>query len=415
MDIVPILERNAWRKYREAIKEDEYVKEAFSKKHKILYNFEEKENAVFIGPRRSGKTTYFKLLIYDLIINKNVNPEDVLFVSCEILKDYREIIEIFRDIKSKYIFLDEITFIEGWEKAIKYILDQGLSSGRIILVTGSSSAFLKKETFPGRKIKLKEFLPFNFFKFCSIFGGEKLRERLKNMKNIEDLIPYSSDILSLFLKYMECGGFPRPMFQLMEEGMIKEDNYDAIYSWFRGDMLKLGKSEEISKALISRLLETMTTLVAYHSLGNYIGISHRIVREYIEAMQQLIYVDFCYQIDLEKKLPIFRKEKKVYFTDPFIVKTFERKILGKSVIDESRFAEMIVFNSLKLKGDKVFVMKFNGETDFWIKEEKIEVKWSENVKGREDIVVLSKNVFDAERKIFPAHIFILYYLKSLKS
>lgn len=281
--------------------------------------------------------------------------------------------------------------------------------------TNSTNGYIcniRKETFPGRRIKLIEFLPVDFYKFCSIFGSEKLKINLKKLGKIEDLLHFSSEIFNMFLKYMKCGGFPKPMFQLMEENIIKEENYDIIYSWFRGDILKLGKSEEISKALISRLLETMTTFVSYHSLGNYVGISHRIVREYIEAMQQLMYVNFCYQIDLEKNLPIFRKEKKVYFSDSFIVSTFEKMILGKSVIDESKMAEMVVFNSLKRLAKNVYVIKLNGETDFYndVDKSRIEVKWSNKIRARKETILLSKGKYIPEKNIFPVPIFILYYL-----
>ncbi|NCN39421.1 MAG: AAA family ATPase, partial [Candidatus Aenigmarchaeota archaeon] len=144
MDISLILEKNSWRRNRDEIKNDENIKEVFSRKHKILYSFVDKENLIIIGPRRVGKTTYFKLLIYDLLINKNINPEDVLYISCEILKDKTDIIEVLRFIKSKYVFLDEITFVDGWEQAIKFALDQELLKGRILYITGSSTAFLRK-------------------------------------------------------------------------------------------------------------------------------------------------------------------------------------------------------------------------------------------------------------------------------
>ena len=305
MDKAIIYEENPWWKVREAIKEDTHVKEAFSRKNKVIYNFDIEENSIFIGPRRSGKTTFFKLLIYDLLINKKVKSEDVLFISCEIFREYTEIIEILNEIKSKYIFLDEITFVEGWEKAIKFMLDQGRMKERTLIITGSSTAFLRKETFPGRNIKSKKFHPLDFFRFTHVFGSNELKDKLYKIKKIDELLPYSSEIFNLFIKYMECGGFPKPMFELMEEGRIKEENYEAIYSWFRGDMLKLGKSEEISKALISRLLETMTTPISYNSIGNYIGITHRIVREYIETLAILLYADFCYQVDIQKNIPIF--------------------------------------------------------------------------------------------------------------
>jgi len=411
MDISLILEKNSWRRNRDEIKNDENIKEVFSRKHKILYSFVDKESLIIIGPRRVGKTTYFKLLIYDLLINKNINPEDVLYISCEILKDKTDIIEVLRFIKSKYVFLDEITFVDGWEQAIKFALDQELLKGRILYITGSSTAFLRKETFPGRKIKIIPFAPLDFFRFSKIFGTDELAKKLEKFKTIEDLLPYYHEIFDLFLKYMECGGFPKPALQLIEEGRIKEENYDEIYSWFRGDILKLGRSEEISKALISRVLETLTTLVAYNSIGNYIGVSHRIVREYIEELKNLMYADFCYQIDLQKKLPIFRKEKKIYFTDPFVVRTFEKKIIGRRVIDESKMAEMIAFNTLKSINKEVFVIKDNGETDFWVDSKRFEVKWAEKTSSRKNTTILSKKDYNPNTSVFQLPIFILNYLK----
>lgn len=210
---------------------------------------------------------------------------------------------------------------------------------------------------------------------------------------------------------MECGGFPKPALQLMEDGSIKQENYDEIYSWFRGDMLKLGRSEEISKALISRILETLTTRVAFHSIGNYIGVSHRIVREYVEEMKNLMYADFCYQLDLQKKLPVFRKEKKIYFTDPFIARTFEKKILGKTVAGETKMAEMIAFNSLKAVSRDVFIIASDGETDFWADGKKMEVKWSERVSPRKDTIILSKKDYNPKASVYPLPIFVLHKFK----
>ncbi len=171
MDISIILERNPWRRNSEEIRNDDRVREALSKKHRLDYSYRERGNLILIGPRRAGKTTYFKLLIYDLLINKKVNPEDVLYVSCEILKDHSDVIDVLRLIQARYVFLDEITFVEGWENAVKFALDQGILKGRTLLVTGSSTAFLKKETFPGMEIRHMPFMPVDFLRFSRLFGS----------------------------------------------------------------------------------------------------------------------------------------------------------------------------------------------------------------------------------------------------
>lgn len=415
MDISLIIEKNPWRKNPEAIKAEDDVREALSKKHLILYSFEDAENQILVGPRRAGKTTYIKLLMHDLLINKKAKPDDMLYVTCEILKDFQELIDVLRLIGSKYVFLDEITFVDGWEKAVKFALDQGILKDRTLYITGSSTAFLKKETFPGRKIKFASFPTLDFLRFAEAFGSDALKETLGKGADMESLLHHFAETFSLFQNYLRCGGFPKPAFQLMEGGRISQDNYDDIYSWFRGDMLKLGRSEEISKALISRLLETSTTLVAYNSIGKYIGVSHRIVREYIEEMKNLMYLDFCYQVDLNKNMPVFRKEKKIYFSDPFIVRTFENKVFGKEIVGEPKMAEMAAFNALRSRNKDVYVIKTDdSETDFFAGGERIEVKWSERPAPRKGAIVLGKKEYDPKNSIFPLTIFLLNYLKTRK-
>lgn len=229
---------------------------------------------------------------------------------------------------------------------------------------------------------------------------------------MEELLPCFPEIFDLFLKYMKSGGFPRPAFELMEKHRVNEECFEEIYSWFRGDALKLGKSEEIMKALISRVIETFTTLISYNSLANYVGVNHRIIREYIETLKNLMHVDFCYQIDINKKIPIFRKEKKIYFTDPFILKTFERNIIGKEIVDESKIAELIAFNSFA-SYRIVYVYKYDKEVDFFVDGKRIEVKWSEKVEERKNTIVLTKKVYDPEKRIYPLPVYILWFVKKM--
>lgn len=80
-----------------------------------------------IGPRQVGKTTYTKLSVAKLI-ESGVNPRNILYFSCDLLKDYREIVPVvrpfLRSVKGEaYVFLDEVTFVEGWERAVKFLLD----------------------------------------------------------------------------------------------------------------------------------------------------------------------------------------------------------------------------------------------------------------------------------------------------
>jgi len=76
--------------------------------------------------------------------------------------------------------IDEITFVNEWQRAVKFVLDSPLIKDKFIFVTGSSSIALKKETFPGRHIKIRSFLPLSFKEFCNIFGSGNLKNQFNS-------------------------------------------------------------------------------------------------------------------------------------------------------------------------------------------------------------------------------------------
>ena len=166
---------------------------------------------MIIGPRQVGKTTYLKLSILDLL-EKGINPRNVMYFSCDLLRNYREIIEVIRTFErlsmgEKYVFLDEVTFVNKWERAIKFFLDSPLSRNINLYITGSTSAGIKRESFPGRPIKIEEFLPLSFRKVVFLLKPEfkEIVEKLKPpttpeeiYKNALNLYPYYDELMNAF-------------------------------------------------------------------------------------------------------------------------------------------------------------------------------------------------------------------------
>ncbi|MEM2282202.1 MAG: AAA family ATPase [Candidatus Hadarchaeales archaeon] len=95
--------------------------------------------------------------MHDLLTREN--PRNVLFFACDMLRSPEQILQVIKTFDllagtgRKYVFLDEVTWVEGRERAIKFILDSPLSRDKVLKVSGSSSLGLKKERFPGRPIK----------------------------------------------------------------------------------------------------------------------------------------------------------------------------------------------------------------------------------------------------------------------
>ena len=78
----------------------------------ILEKFEFKPYSLhfFIGPRQVGKTTALKILIHQLI--KERNPKSIFYYACDELADYRELGEILDNYISMKNFSVELYYIE---------------------------------------------------------------------------------------------------------------------------------------------------------------------------------------------------------------------------------------------------------------------------------------------------------------
>ncbi|WP_353844453.1 AAA family ATPase [Thermosipho sp. (in: thermotogales)] len=130
------------------------------------------------GPRQIGKTTVLKLLIKDLF-EKNVNPSNILYVTLDLISSKNELTQILIDYFSiknnikekKYLFLDEISSVNNWQKSIKYLYDTGRLENAFVVLTGSSSYDLKKssERLPGRRELGKDivYLPVSFKEYIN--------------------------------------------------------------------------------------------------------------------------------------------------------------------------------------------------------------------------------------------------------
>jgi predicted AAA+ superfamily ATPase len=389
MEIRDIAEQNPWWEAGKKINDDEKVKEALSKAHKIGYRFEER-NKLIIGPRQVGKTTFLKLFIKHLI-DKGVEPKRILYFSCETLRDFRDIVEVVRFSDSvmggkKYILFDEVTFVDEWHRAIKFILDSPLAKDKLLYVTGSSSIKLKKETFPGREIKTEYFMPLSFKEFCSVFGSKPLKG-LKGIRSLsarevgnkaKKLLFHFSEISRLFSLYTRCGGFPRSMYELVEAGKIREETCDIYWKWLVSDIAKAERSERITGSVLLGVLKNYSTRFSLNSVAKEMEIgSHVTVRDYLELLEDLFVLRNVFPFEPRKGVGAFRRMRKVYFTDPFLFRVFKKEVTGTEIREEEvpKLIEGIVSEHLIRAFGKVFYLPGKKEVDFYLENAGIEVKW----------------------------------------
>ncbi len=302
-----------------------------------------------LGPRQVGKSTGLKLMIEELI-RRGRNPSSLVYVNCDLIVDLKELRSLLSSLSSggHIIILDEVTGLGYWWRIVKGFIDQGLFSDDVLIVSGSSSIRVKRyaESFTGRRGKGKtvEVLPLSFRDFALARG-------------------YSiKDLKRAFQEYLKLGGFPR---SVNEDRTFLEEFPEQVDK----EIVKVGRSARIAKQVVHQVIEKSPSSLSYSSIAKEIGISHVTVRDYLELLEDLFIVGIAHW-KLGRKID-FKKEKKVFFRDPFIPRAFYH--LRGDVRIEALY-EWVVQEHLYRRYGEIYYYRNGYEVDIIADDLKVEVK-----------------------------------------
>ncbi len=446
---------NAWWKGKGYINEDRHIREFENKRFKwtpeLLETLELEPNNLFTlrGPRQVGKTTLIKLLIKKLL-NKGISEKSIFYWNCDELVDFRELSSILReylgwsDKGEKYIFLDEVSRIKDWQRSIKSLIDSGELENCCILITGSNTLDIKygSERLPGRTGKKgRDFilLPMNFSDFVRLINpkiGERISKISPTIANInreaDKLRIFEGELKDLFNKYLVTGGFPLVVNEFLTNKKIPDYLYELYFKWITGDIVKWGKREKILVQLFKSLIEKQSTRISWDSLAKESEIkSHKTVSVYIEDLENMFVLLVLYFLDIKKKIPDSAKNKKIYFSDPFIYHVFNKKIYFKdNEINDEIIEATIISNLARISyGDllpSIFYWNNKKEVDVVLRlKDKLlpfEIKYQNNIKKEDYLglyyfktgILITKNLLKKEEKYttIPAHILLAMDLKN---
>lgn len=373
MDFARLAEQNPWWHDPAAIEGDFHVRafdsspvrwepreaEAFSFDADVVYTLR--------GPRQVGKTTLLKLLVRRLL-RVGWRPERLCYLSCDLIDDYRELADAVRAYlawarrrvepavenppgaaspsERLAVFLDEVTYVDRWQRAVKHLWDLGLLQGVTVIVTGSHALDIRRgaELLPGRRGERADvdhlLLPLDFGGFWDAtrsgtpadlpsLDEDSLWELARG--GSEGLLPFAAwaaEAEGAMADFLLSGGFPLSVRHLREAG-IPPHVFQTYLHWVRGDFLKLGKSEEYLRAVIARIIEVLSTPVSWQDLasGTALG-SHHTVQDYVEALEASFVVRTVYRYNPAKDTGFLGKNRKLYFTDPFLYHAFRAWIRG---------------------------------------------------------------------------------------
>jgi predicted AAA+ superfamily ATPase len=352
-------------------------------------NFEPFSLNFIVGPRQVGKTTALKIFINQNLLPK-VNPKSIFYFSCDELTDFKELGEIldnyinFRNankIKSSFIILDEITFVDEWYRAIKARIDRFEFKNDILIITGSSSLEIlkQKEYFPGRRGKGKDiiFYPLSFRQYVNCLKNvDTLTGEIDDIEKVMKANKIHEKMLeNLFEKYIETGGFPLSIKEFFSSGKISHETRKVYIDWLKTDFIKLGKNESSMKEIMSYIINSANTPVSWLSISKETSISSpHTTQSYVETLKDLFVVEILNFLSPEGKV-IFKKNKKIHITDPFLYKTICEYVRAEPNVPA--LLESVVASHLS-RIYETFYWKNGSEVDLVIKKGKkqlgVEVK-----------------------------------------
>lgn len=361
------------------------------------------------GGRQIGKTTLLKQWMLQLI-KQGIDPKSIYFYTGELILDHFVLLRLlqkqFQTIPSdvlKFIIIDEVSYIEGWDKGIKYAADSGLFENTVIILSGSDTSFLKEArmTFPGRrgKAKRKDFhaYPLSFREFFHITQPPKFFEKcLEQSLNESEM----EKLFALFQQYLIHGGF---LTAINEFALSKEIQYATLetYSdWVRGDVLKRGKQERYLREILSAIIKRYNSQVTWPSLASDLSIDHpNTVADYCNLLESMDVIFIQYALIEDKLLGAPKKARKIIFKDPFIfhainawLENDDEPYLNQIIptINNPQLASQLVEACVATHFERyysTYYIKAEGEVDVaYIHDKKfwpIEIKWTNQLRSKD--------------------------------
>ena len=319
------------------IKRDTYL-------NKLIDRMENRSIKVITGLRRCGKSYLLFHLFYNYLLEHNIPEDHIIRIALdddehEDLLD-RKILSAYiksriQDDRTYYVFLDEVQFVEGFEKVLN-----GLNrlENLDIYVTGSNSKFLSADIlteFRGRGDEVRVY-PLNFSEFVSAYDG-----------SIEDA----------WYQYATYGGLPLILTRNTPEQKSKYLT-DLMQKVYLDDIIERNqlRGSTIMNNLVNILASSIGSLTNPNKLANTFtsngmgNISDKTISSYIDYLMDSFLISKAERYDVKGKKYI-SSPYKYYFTDIGL----RNARLNFRQQEETHIMENIIYNELLIRGFNVDV------------------------------------------------------------
>lgn len=260
------------------------------------------------GPRQYGKSTWLEQQVANTVIE--YGPGSALYLNgdeiadrAELMNEIRVLINLFNPyVNVKRLFIDEITAIGDWQKAIKRLADAGELKDILLVTTGSKASDLRRgiERLPGRKGKLDRtnyiFMPVSYSEF------------LKKCGNF-----FQDDSL---WAYILSGGSPVGINAIADTGKLPDYVVSIVSDWVLGEFSASGRSRSHLLAVLQSLYRMAGNPIGQAKLARESGLSNNTMAQgYIDLLADLLTIIPVFPYDPQRKMTMFRKPCKYHFVN----------------------------------------------------------------------------------------------------
>jgi predicted AAA+ superfamily ATPase len=283
-----------------------YKRESYLKKIRPFYDSDIIK--VITGIRRCGKSCLLRLII-DELLERGINNKDIIdinldkrgFKSIKTSEALERAIETqITDSDFKYLFIDEIQNVKGFEELINSYREDG---GFSVFITGSNSYLLSGELITkltGRFIEF-EMYPLSFYEYVDMkaYLGKPQYELSKEFED-----------------YLTYGGFPKAL--EYDDSEVKLAYVSSVVEQIIEKDVK-GRQKIRNNDIFERVMTyvinnfgattSISSITEYFNNTEHVALKRDTVKRYLQILENAKIISKCTRFDMKSKKSLGAEEK----------------------------------------------------------------------------------------------------------
>ncbi len=299
---------------------------------------------VLTGPRRVGKSVALLDAAVALCRRGDVDPRQVIHVPCDEFRpqDLRRSLTLARELtkvvdrsepRRRVWLLDEVTVVDGWTATLKSARDGTAFGDDTVVITGSrwsDSGDIEGHllagragTVPGRRIR--HLHPMNFRAFLAATRPTLARPDAVHPGELQsptvalalEELAFDLDAYDLaWQDYLTAGGFPRAVFEHINDGIVSDTYVSDLAGWLRRDLQDDTPADSLA-LLFDTLNARSASPLNVANTGKHLGYTSDVFRRRVSRLVTSFAAIWCPQRN-DHGRTVAGAQAKLYLTDPVL-------------------------------------------------------------------------------------------------